>query len=88
VASDPPPKATPPPLALRPKDAARALGIGQRKLWELTAPRGPIPCARVGCCVLYPVDALRGWLVEQASTSATTGPGASAGGDGPRGGGA
>lgn len=55
------------PLALRPKDAAKALGIGQRKLWELTQPRGPIPCARVGCCVLYPCDLLQVWLAEQAA---------------------
>lgn len=53
-------------MALRPKHAAKALGIGQRKLWSLTAPRGPIPCVRVGTCVLYPTDALHAWLVEQA----------------------
>lgn len=54
------------PLALRPKEAAKALGIGQRKLWELTHPRGPIPCARVGCSVLYPYHLLQAWLTEQA----------------------
>lgn len=58
---------TPAPLALRPKDAAVALGIGQRKLWELTHPRGPIPCVRVGCCVLYPYHLLQAWLAEQAA---------------------
>jgi len=55
------------PIALRPKDAAKALGIGQRKLWELTHPRGPIPCVRVGCCVLYPYHLLQAWLAEQAA---------------------
>jgi hypothetical protein len=55
-----------PSLALRPKHAAKALGIGQRKLWALTAPRGPIPCVRVGTCVLYPTAALHAWLAEQA----------------------
>jgi hypothetical protein len=55
------------PLALRPKDAAKALGIGQRKLWELSQPRGPIPCVRVGCCVLYPYHLLHAWLAEQAA---------------------
>lgn len=58
---------TPAPLSLRPKDAAKALGIGQRKLWELTSPRGPIPCVRVGCCVLYPYHLLQAWLAEQAA---------------------
>jgi excisionase family DNA binding protein len=52
------------PLALRPKDAARALGIGQRKLWELTKD-GKIPCIRIGVCVLYPVPLLQAWLAEQ-----------------------
>jgi hypothetical protein len=53
------------PMALRPKDAAKALGIGQRKLWDLSHPRGPIPCVRVGGCCLYPVEGLRAWLNEQ-----------------------
>jgi hypothetical protein len=62
-----PPAAPAPLLALRPKDAAKALGIGQRKLWELTQPRGPIPCVRVGCCVIYPCHLLQAWLAAQAA---------------------
>lgn len=54
-----------PRLALRPRDAARALGIGERKLWEMTN-RGEIPCVRIGRCVTYPVDLLREWLTGQA----------------------
>ena len=54
-----------PRLALRPKDAARALGIGTRKLWSLTN-QGLIPHVRFGKAVLYPVDELRRWLSEQA----------------------
>lgn len=57
-------------LALRPKEAATALGIGERKLWELTQPRGPIPCARLGTCIVYPVDLLRDWLANQAKKEA------------------
>lgn len=53
-------------LALRPREAAKALGIGQRLLWDLTAPRGPIPAVKVGTCVLYPVDGLRKWLAQQS----------------------
>jgi len=60
---------TVPPLALRPKDAAKALGIGQRKLWALSQPRGPIPCIRVGRCVMYPVHLLKAWLEKQAAKS-------------------
>ena len=56
-------------LALRPRDAAKALGIGVRTLWGLTVPRGPIPCLRVGHgkrqTVLYPVADLQNWLSRQ-----------------------
>ena len=52
-------------LALRPKEAARALGIGERKLWELTN-RNEIPHVRLGTAILYPVDLLRDWLSERA----------------------
>lgn len=57
-------------LALRPREAAKALGISERTLWGLTDPRGPIPCVRVGGgkrqTVLYPVAELQAWLARQA----------------------
>ena len=53
-------------LALRPKDAAKALGIGERLLWSMTN-RGEIPHVRVGRAVLYPVDLLRRWLAQRAT---------------------
>lgn len=56
---------TPAPLALRPRDAAKALGIGQRKLWELTK-AGMIPHLKVGTCTVYPVDELRAWLQAES----------------------
>jgi hypothetical protein len=60
-------------LALRPREAARALGISARTLWGLTAPRGPIPAIRVGHgkrqTVLYSVDALKAWLARESSTA-------------------
>ena len=58
------PEASVPRVALRPKDTAQALGIGQRKLWELTN-CGLLPHVRLGKAVLYPVDRLREWLAEQ-----------------------
>ncbi len=58
------------PLALRPRDAAKSLGISPRTLWGLTTPRGPIPCLRIGHgnrqTVLYPVADLQAWLSQQA----------------------
>jgi len=53
-----------PRLALRPKDATKALGIGPRLLWTMTN-RGEIPHVRMGRrAVTYPVDELRRWLAE------------------------
>lgn len=54
-----------PRLALRPKEAATALGIGVRKLWELTN-TGEIPHVKVGACTLYHVNTLNQWLAEQS----------------------
>ena len=50
-----------PVLALRRRDAARALGLSLRKLDELAAGRH-IRFVKVGKCVLYPVAALQAWL--------------------------
>ena len=53
------------PLALRPREAAKSLGISPRHLFQLTADR-QIPCIRVGNgkrkTVLYSVSALEQWL--------------------------
>ena len=60
-------------LSLRPAEAATALGISPRTLWGLTAPRGPIPCLRIGHgkrqTVLYPVAELQAWLSQQAEAA-------------------
>ena len=45
-------------LLLTPRDAAAALAISERTLWSFTAPRGPIPCVRIGRAVRYPVTSL------------------------------
>jgi hypothetical protein len=55
-------------LAFRPREAAKALGISERMLWSLTAPRGAIQSVRVGSCVLYPVAGLQAWLDRQATS--------------------
>jgi len=48
-------------LALRPRDAAKALGVSQRTLWEWTQ-RGDVPHVRRGRTLLYPVKAVEAWL--------------------------
>ncbi|OHB70151.1 MAG: hypothetical protein A2V70_14825 [Planctomycetes bacterium RBG_13_63_9] len=56
-------------LALRPRQAAKALGISPRLLWQLTHD-GHVPCVRVGSgkrrTVLYPTADLQAWLTRQA----------------------
>jgi len=57
--------ATKPALALRPREAAKALGVSERLLWDWTH-HGDVPHVRIGRTILYPVDALRDWLKRQA----------------------
>lgn len=55
-------------LALRPREAAKALGVSERSLWEWTH-RGDVPHVRIGRTILYPVDALRDWLRRRAEAA-------------------
>lgn len=61
-----------PTLALRPREAAKALGISPRLLWQLTKD-GRIPCVRIGGTkrqtVLYPLADLQAWLTNKANTT-------------------
>ncbi len=52
-------------LALRPRDAARTLGLSERTLWGLTK-AGKVPFVRIGKAVRYPRHLLLRWLEEQA----------------------
>ncbi len=56
-------------LALRARNAAKALGISERLLWTWTN-EGAIPHMRIGKTLVYPVDSLREWLWKNAETSA------------------
>jgi excisionase family DNA binding protein len=58
--------ASPQHLALRPRRAAKLLGISERKLWSLKA-AGEIPFIQLGRATLYPVAALQRWLDEQVA---------------------
>jgi excisionase family DNA binding protein len=53
-----------PTLALRPREAAKALGISERTLWTLTK-AGRIACVRVGRAVLYSIETLRVFLASE-----------------------
>jgi excisionase family DNA binding protein len=52
------------PLALRPRNAAAALGISPSTLDRLTRD-GQIPHVKINRLVLYRVDSLRQWLKDR-----------------------
>lgn len=49
---------TPAPHYLTTRQTAEYLNVGQRLLWALTAPRGPLPATRLGRTVRYSVTDL------------------------------
>lgn len=49
------------PLAYRLPQAAAALGLGERLVWDL-ADRGEIATIKIGRARLFPVSALENWL--------------------------
>lgn len=51
-------------LLLRPREAADALAISERKLWELTR-CGEVPAVRIGRAVRYDPRDLRRWIDAQ-----------------------
>lgn len=61
------------PLALRPRDAAQALGISERLLWDWAHQHG-LPYVQIGRLVLYPVEGLREWLRDHSKTEAPAEP--------------
>jgi len=54
-------------IALRPREAAAALGVSERTFRQLLP---QLPHVREGGVVLVPVDGLRAWIVERARAQA------------------
>ncbi len=52
-------------LALRPKEAAEALGVSERTIRQILP---ELPHLRVGGAVLLPVESLRAWLKKHAES--------------------
>lgn len=60
----------PPILLLKPKEAAQALAVSERTLWQMTQD-GVIESIKVGTrSVRYPVASLERWVAEQVEKSA------------------
>ena len=53
-------------MALRTREAARALGVSERTLWAWTK-RGLIPYAKCGGTYMYSTEALAQWLREHTN---------------------
>lgn len=52
-------------LALKPKEAAPLIGVGNNMIYQLCH-RADFPAIKVGAGIIIPVDALRQWLNNQA----------------------
>ena len=57
-------------LALKPREAAAALGICERTLWQWQRDYS-IPIVRIGTSIRYPVRELQEWLAKRASAEKT-----------------
>lgn len=57
------------PLLVTPIEAAKLLSVSPRKLWGMTAPRGPLPVVRLGRTVRYSVGDLANALEKLRSNS-------------------
>lgn len=66
------------PLAMRPKVAARAIGISERTLWSMTQ-QGLIPHAKLGRSTIYPTAPILRWLEEMAENPPVKRPPAAGG---------
>lgn len=56
------------PLLLTERDAAKALAVSPRKLWDLRM-SGEIPCVRVGRSVRYDPADLQAWITCSKATA-------------------
>ena len=52
------------------RQAAKALAISERKLWDLTN-EGAIPCIRIGRAVRYDPGDIRSWIAFHNSSKAS-----------------
>ena len=52
-------------LLLSTREAARALSIFEKTLYNHTQPRGDLPCVRIGAAVRYAITDLEHWIVRR-----------------------
>jgi len=52
-------------LLLAAREAAEAMSICEKTLWNVTEPRGDLPCVRINRRVLYDPNDLRAWIAKK-----------------------
>jgi len=58
-----------PRLLLSVREAAQALSICEKSLWNLTQPRGPLPAVRIGRAVRYAVADLQAFCESKKAVA-------------------
>lgn len=51
------------------REAAALLRIGTRSLYEISSPRGSLPCVRIGRSVRYSQAAVEEWIEQQQTVT-------------------
>jgi len=46
-------------------ETARALNLSRKTLWQITAPRGDLPCIKIGTRVFYSPSDIAAWIERQ-----------------------
>jgi predicted DNA-binding transcriptional regulator AlpA len=59
-------------IGLSPAELADALGLSERTIWSITAPRGTLPAVKVGRRVVYPIAFVEKWLADEAAKGGAT----------------
>jgi hypothetical protein len=62
-----------PRLALRPREAAIALGMSEKGLWDRTYPRGDLPAIKIGSRTVYFTHQLQAWGDRELERQQTSG---------------
>ena len=53
------------PMLLNIREAAKTLGVSERTVWAISAPRGPLACVKIGARVMYRPADLEAYIAAQ-----------------------
>lgn len=81
IYKDSEPAPTIPRLALRPREAAIALGMSEKALWSITAPRGSLMAVKIGSRVAYFCHHVQAWADRELARQQAQQPVGTEGGE-------